>query len=430
MSTTSEPIFVDRIARATDYADLDSNQLRVSNIFYTIQGEGPFAGRPATFVRMAGCNLGGKSVNGPGCPFCVVGSTSIRMADGSDKPIDEVKVGERVVAYDERNDAFVDSVVDQVHSRQANELLALSLDNRKHLGGVIYVTPEHPFYESKRGFVEAQELGEGSYVSCLVEHDEGDVDARLDLRLDWPREYRQGEPDWDLLFGPGEQVVYNLTVQDYSTFIANGYVVHNCDTNFKLDESTTYTTDGIIDEIFSKNPHLDDFHEGRGELIVLSGGEPLLQKNLSRLIAHIKQRWNRVDIQIETNGTQPVDENQSYLVVSPKVAEVAGKRLGYGKLPSSVYERADCLKLLVSADPDSPYHHLPAYTHEFALSGRPVYLSPINVYTDEPEGTPSLFNEKVFDHEACHRNHVYAAQLCRVYGYRLSVQQHLLCAIE
>jgi hypothetical protein len=39
-------------------------------MFYTIQGEGPFAGRACVFLRLGGCNLGGKDVLAPGCEFC------------------------------------------------------------------------------------------------------------------------------------------------------------------------------------------------------------------------------------------------------------------------------------------------------------------------------------------------------------------------
>ena len=42
--------------------------LAVNSIFYTIQGEGPFAGSPAVFVRLAGCNLQ--------CPMCDTEYTS------------------------------------------------------------------------------------------------------------------------------------------------------------------------------------------------------------------------------------------------------------------------------------------------------------------------------------------------------------------
>ena len=39
-----------------------ANEFLVHSIFYTIQGEGPFTGRPAIFIRLAGCNLQ--------CPGC------------------------------------------------------------------------------------------------------------------------------------------------------------------------------------------------------------------------------------------------------------------------------------------------------------------------------------------------------------------------
>jgi 7-carboxy-7-deazaguanine synthase len=35
----------------------DGLELWVQSVFHTIQGEGPFAGTPAIFIRMAGCNL-------------------------------------------------------------------------------------------------------------------------------------------------------------------------------------------------------------------------------------------------------------------------------------------------------------------------------------------------------------------------------------
>ena len=44
--------------------------LQVHSIFHTIQGEGPFAGTPAVFIRLAGCNLK--------CPGCDTEYTSKR----------------------------------------------------------------------------------------------------------------------------------------------------------------------------------------------------------------------------------------------------------------------------------------------------------------------------------------------------------------
>ena len=35
----------------------DGQQLWVQDVFYTLQGEGPFTGHPSVFVRLAGCNL-------------------------------------------------------------------------------------------------------------------------------------------------------------------------------------------------------------------------------------------------------------------------------------------------------------------------------------------------------------------------------------
>ena len=46
--------------------------IQVHSIFYTIQGEGPFSGMPAIFIRLAGCNLQ--------CPGCDTEYTDHRKA--------------------------------------------------------------------------------------------------------------------------------------------------------------------------------------------------------------------------------------------------------------------------------------------------------------------------------------------------------------
>lgn len=49
----------------------DTGTLDLVDIFYTIQGEGPFSGQPAVFIRTAGCPLN--------CPLCDTDYTSNRQ---------------------------------------------------------------------------------------------------------------------------------------------------------------------------------------------------------------------------------------------------------------------------------------------------------------------------------------------------------------
>lgn len=56
--------------------------LDIVDVFPTIQGEGPFVGRPCVFVRLAGCNLQ--------CPLCDTDYTSNRRLVPADQLLEQV----------------------------------------------------------------------------------------------------------------------------------------------------------------------------------------------------------------------------------------------------------------------------------------------------------------------------------------------------
>lgn len=65
--------------------DDDAEQLQVRDIWYTLQGEGPFAGRPAVFCRLTGCNLR--------CTFC-----DTEWDDALDKKYPVADVADTIIA--------------------------------------------------------------------------------------------------------------------------------------------------------------------------------------------------------------------------------------------------------------------------------------------------------------------------------------------
>ena len=276
MLSTPNPIFPDRTVRPADYKQF-GDDLYVTKIFATIQGEGPFAGHRCVFVRLAGCNLGGKGINGPGCNFC----------------------------------------------------------------------------------------------------------------------------DSDFRFANGQRM--------------------------------------SIDEIYSQIEQM--YPDSRDRLVVVTGGEPMLQENLTKFFEAARHRSSVYTFQIESNGTmlQPLSDEDGpvgwiTLVVSPKVVESIHQKgqAKYSTPPNEVLHRADYFKFVVSADKASPYHKLPDWVF-VGFQPDTVYVSPMAVYRpgviSPNKKAPSIWSDD-FDQKQCARNHGYAAELAMEYGFIVSVQQHLYCAVE
>lgn len=66
--------------------------MKISEVFYSLQGEGVHQGIPMVFVRLAGCNLI------PHCSYCFA-SGEVWTSGGPNKDIREVEVGDRLLAW-------------------------------------------------------------------------------------------------------------------------------------------------------------------------------------------------------------------------------------------------------------------------------------------------------------------------------------------
>lgn len=228
-----------------------------------------------------------------------------------------------------------------------------------------------------------------------------------------------------------------------------------CDTYF--DKGDWYTFEQIkqqLDDCVGLKPY--------PELLVITGGEPMLQKNVVDFIDEYDNDFT--DIQIESNGLIYQDlPNWVTLVVSPKCSEKTGKYLHPNE---KVLEMADCLKFVVSADPKSPYHKIPDWAFQWQKDrrsnhsyrtmqlgenpGTDIFISPMNMYNKEPQKAKLLHQQKdqitidersqvdevisfwepgLLDMKANQKNHEYCGQYCVDNGLIFNLQMHLYASL-
>lgn len=235
-----------------------------------------------------------------------------------------------------------------------------------------------------------------------------------------------------------------------------------CDTYFDSGEWKTFEflleeAEQVIETFFKdRNCPTPSWAQGLSKKIVLviTGGEPSLQQNLSPFLEAAAPYFQT--IQIESNGTSilPNLPKPTVLVVSPKCLEKKGQVLRYLEPNSKILERADYLKFVMSAPEDtkySPYSEIPTWAHEWAKEkNKPIFISPMTMYQKEPQEAKAMrdkgksltmeerskINEVVsfwepglLDLQKNQRNHEYAAEYCMKYGFILNLQVHLFASL-
>jgi hypothetical protein len=136
---------------------------------------------------------------------CFAGDTSVFMEDKTLRRIDDLNVGDRVLAYDEITQQVAGRPISRVHVHRVAETMRLHFAT----GNEVTTTEAHRFFVPTRGFVPARSLESG--VSIVSNRDAQGVEVNLIARLTC------------------RAVVYNLTVEEYHTYFvgADGLLVHN-----------------------------------------------------------------------------------------------------------------------------------------------------------------------------------------------------------
>ena len=224
----------------------------------------------------------------------------------------------------------------------------------------------------------------------------------------------------------------------FKDFIRPKYTKHGI--NFDI-EVISEGTSGLDITIPFNIPYKKDM------VLVITGGEPMLQKNLVPFLERMNEIFYYT--QIESNGivVQDIPETTT-LVVSPKCSEKNGVAVKYLKPNPKMLERADCLKFVMSADPASPYCNIPDWALEWKdKTGEEVFISPMNIYNDIPKASKdkrassndinleerstvdevvSFWTPGLLNMAENQKNHEYTARYCIDTGCTFNIQQHLL----
>lgn len=146
-------------------------------------------------------------------PVCFVAGTPVTLADGSTRPIEQLLVGDRVLAYDEERGVTVPSRITRtfVHTEVRQALVRIN--------GALTATGNHPFYVVGRDEpVRADELAIGDRLFVL----DGPATGR-GRAPETPR--RLQVRSLELL--PSVGTVYNIEVAGRHNYFAGGVLVHN-----------------------------------------------------------------------------------------------------------------------------------------------------------------------------------------------------------
>ncbi|MCF7836161.1 hypothetical protein K9N08_00695 [Candidatus Gracilibacteria bacterium] len=188
------------------------------SIYHTVPNPNTWTNNPNWQVIVTDCDCPDGSSSGDDDgdddASCFVAGTKVKMADGSEKNIENVEVGEQVIGDDET----INTVKDY-------ERVVIGARGTFKINDKVEVTGDHPFLAA-----------DGSWRVCdlaLLQQTGRNADlGASQLQIGDVLKTADGEEKVETLEHvferPEEETVYDLQLDGDHTYISAGFVVHNC----------------------------------------------------------------------------------------------------------------------------------------------------------------------------------------------------------
>ncbi len=138
------------------------------------------------------------------CVYCVTADTLISTPQGP-IPIDRIRKSSDILAFDTSLRQLVATKATNIASREVDGILEIQTEDT-----TLRATAEHPIM-TRRGWIQAEELTVQDFVLHSM-----------------PGELLDYKKIEDIHYRAGQTRVYNFHVPEYESYVANGFVTHNC----------------------------------------------------------------------------------------------------------------------------------------------------------------------------------------------------------
>ncbi|MEL9914339.1 MAG: hypothetical protein QW078_02705 [Thermoplasmatales archaeon] len=289
--------------------------LTVIETFYSLEGEGPYIGKPTFFIRLSGCNLR--------CAWTPAYDVPILTADMKWKKAGEIRKGDSVIGFSSGK-FKVAKVTNTIKTR--SDTIKITTGSGKS----IVVTPEHPFYLSGARTIRA-DRAIGREISIINEKsvaigEKVTVQKERIVKIEYS----------------GVETINHFETETHN-YVSDSFLSHNCDTKYSYSGGEKRTVESLLEEASLYGT----------KFVSVTGGEPLLQPEVYPLMQKLLD--NEYTVILETSGSISIEDvpTEDNMIISMDIKTPSSKMVEHNLYENiELLGKKDYLKFVIADDRD------------------------------------------------------------------------------